>query len=756
MANPNNILTAPAISLKQHLSVHNLDDQHILVLGESEHYLLSGSVYGRLCPLLKDPHSADAMASALRDEFPAVQVYHALSRLEAIGLLAIVTDRALSPDAKAFWYSLGVTSDDISQKLNSTPVAISSTCTSDPSVLLLQTTLEKLGIQVVPEVEATFVIAVTDHYLNPVLEKFAQRMEQADKTWIVAKPWGRILWLGPIIQPATQDYWSCLLHRLRENLAIDHAFQLSFGHLPERSQGSLDITRALAMNLIALEVGKWLVLEQDHCLEKQILTLNTLTLVTEFHPLPQRSQPPKDGAFDHQAGADGIVDHEPLPLLNRPKILNADGGYRTCTPERTLIRLKPFVSPITGIIPDPQRVSTRFPVYLVKQTYPIAEKHRFLQALSREGAAGKGMTDAQAKVSCMAEAIERYSSGFRGNESRIIASYCEVADRAIHPNSLLHFSDSQLEQRQSWNQVHSPHIWIPIGFDQTAPIEWTSCWSLTHQIPRLVPTAYCYLNYFLPHEHQFVVADSNGCAAGNTLEEAVLQGFLELVERDAVALWWFNRVQRPAIAIETFNQPLLIDIREQYYQMNRELVLLDITSDLAIPVVAAISWQEDGKAIRVGLGAHLDAGIAVSRAMTELNQLIVQEEELVSRNQALYQGNIELEQWSKNVRIGEQSYLTPIKNQIKTVDDFPSLANSDLLDDIQTCLDRAIACGIEVLALDLTREDIGFPTVRMIAPKLRHFKPRFAPGRLYDVPVALNWVEHPLPEIDMNPFTFCF
>jgi len=40
---------------------------------------------------------------------------------------------------------------------------------------------------------------------------------------------------------------------------------------------------------------------------------------------------------------------------------------------------------------------------------------------------------------------------------------------------------------------------------------------------------------------------SNGCAAGNTREEAILQGFLELVERDAAAIWWYGEIRRPAI-----------------------------------------------------------------------------------------------------------------------------------------------------------------------------------------------------------------
>ena len=49
-------------------------------------------------------------------------------------------------------------------------------------------------------------------------------------------------------------------------------------------------------------------------------------------------------------------------------------------------------------------------------------------------------------------------------------------------------------------------------------------------------------------------ADSNGCAAGNTLEEAIVQGFLELVERDAYAIWWYNRLQRAEVDLEPVRQ----------------------------------------------------------------------------------------------------------------------------------------------------------------------------------------------------------
>jgi len=51
---------------------------------------------------------------------------------------------------------------------------------------------------------------------------------------------------------------------------------------------------------------------------------------------------------------------------------------------------------------------------------------------------------------------------------------------------------------------------------------------------KYLPTTLLYFFYQGPDGYH-VHADSNGCAAGNTVEEAILQGFLELVERDACA-----------------------------------------------------------------------------------------------------------------------------------------------------------------------------------------------------------------------------
>lgn len=70
---------------------------------------------------------------------------------------------------------------------------------------------------------------------------------------------------------------------------------------------------------------------------------------------------------------------------------------------------------------------------------------------------------------------------------------------------------------------------------------------------------------------------------------------------------------------------------------------------------------------------------------------------------------------------------------------------------LQGFLELVERLGLEMLVLDQTRPEIGLPVVKVIVPGLRHFWARFAPGRLYDSPVRLGWLERPLAEKDVNP-----
>ncbi len=136
--------------------------------------------------------------------------------------------------------------------------------------------------------------------------------------------------------------------------------------------------------------------------------------------------------------------------------------------------------------------------------------------------------------------------------------------------------------------------------------------------------AYCYYDHEMS-ELNYCMADSNGCAAGNSKEEAILQGFMELAERDSVSIWWYNRLKRPGVDLDSFDEPYFRALKEYYRTIDRSLWVLDITIDLKIPAFVAISSRTDNgpvEDILYGFGAHFDPKIAIMRAVTEVNQTL--------------------------------------------------------------------------------------------------------------------------------------
>ena len=165
---------------------------------------------------------------------------------------------------------------------------------------------------------------------------------------------------------------------------------------------------------------------------------------------------------------------------------------------------------------------------------------------------------------------------------------------------------------------HSPRR---IRFDPSAKIEWSPVWSLRDGRFKYLPTSLLYFFYGGPAAFH---ADSNGCAAGNTIEEAIVQGFLELVERDAYAIWWYNRSQRAEVDLSQFDDSYVRDLHTQLAETGRKLWVLDVTSDLGVPTyVAILHWMQNGQEnIEFGSGAHFDKRIALLRTLTELNQFL--------------------------------------------------------------------------------------------------------------------------------------
>jgi ribosomal protein S12 methylthiotransferase accessory factor len=228
------------------------------------------------------------------------------------------------------------------------------------------------------------------------------------------------------------------------------------------------------------------------------------------------------------------------------------------------------------------------------------------------------------------------------------------------------------------------------------------------------------------------------------------------VERDAVALWWYNRLRKPGVSWETFGEPYFIDLVRHYQTLGRETWALDLTSDLGIPAFAAVSRRPAAPEERIlfGLGCHLDPRIALQRAFAEMNQMLSLAQDDESK---LVIGDSETLCWLKTSTLASQPYMAPdgtIPN--KRREDYTSLCTGDLLEDIRLCRRIVEDRGMEVLVLDQTRPDVNMPVVKVIVPGLRHFWARFAPGRLYDIPVQMGWQKRPLAEEELNPIPIFF
>ncbi|MBW4548529.1 MAG: TOMM precursor leader peptide-binding protein [Symplocastrum torsivum CPER-KK1] len=744
---------------KPHFHVEVIEPSSVYLLSEHEHHALSSHLYTLLAPLLDGQHNVDDIVQHLEAEVSMLGVYNALTRLESQGYLA-EADQTLPSQQAAFWSLLGTDSETALSKLKNTRVSVVSFGNVETKEFI--SALKSLNINVDEQADITetdLTIVLTDDYLQIGLSEFNQEAEARQKPWLLVKPVGTVIWLGPLFVPPRTGCWECLAQRLQGKRTVETSIAQQKGATEyfSTSRAVLPVSLQMGINWAALETAKQIVIETPSQLEGKIFTFNTTQLSIEQHILVKRPQCQVCGV--------SVKEEKPqvIALQSQKKRFTLDGGHRGFSPEETLKKYSHHISPITGVISELLKLESDNNLIHVYTASHLNRKSsnnlvELRQNLSSNSAAGKGKTDSQSKASCLCEALERYSGIFTGNEYRLKGTYAQLESIAIHPNDCAQYSTTQYQQREVWNAQHGGFAWVPEAFDEDKEIEWTPVWSLTEQKFKYLPTAYCYYDYPQVDGHRFCMGDSNGNAAGNTLEEAILQGFMELVERDSVALWWYNRIQRPAVDLASFDEPYLKALRDYYQSQNNELWVIDITSDLNIPSFAAIAivrgTNQTSELIALGFGTHFDPKIAILRAVTEVNQFLA----MLSHHQTTKEfDNPDLEYWYKEATLSNQPYLVPDPSaKPKVYADYPKYCSSDLKQDVLTCVEIAANHGLETLVLDQTRPDIGLSVVKVIVPGLRHFWCRFAPGRLYDVPVQMGWLSTPLKEEQLNPIPMFF
>jgi bacteriocin biosynthesis cyclodehydratase domain-containing protein len=566
---------------------------------------------------------------------------------------------------------------------------------------LLRYALGTNGLEITPE--ADFLIVATDDYLRPEINGFSRR----NNAWLLTKPIGHTIWVGPLIRPGETVCYRCLAAALKANRWLQHAVAqcARLEYLPQPSVAALASTVATAVGMVSTAAAVYAATGQHAELENSICALDMRTMSMSFNVV-RRCQGCADcGSHDRQSVSQ---------------------------------RLQNLVSPITGIISRVEVTAT--PV--AGSFHASAEFVQPLCSADRRPplrplrSLGKGFTTSDAQTSCIAEAVERYSTVYQGTEWEIRKRLTDVD--AILPNDVLLFSEMQFRTREDWNSLHSEQQWIPEHIDPNTEIKLTRVTSVETGLNKLIPSGLCYMHYPFENEVKFCNPDTNGCAAGKTFEDALLSATLELIERDAVAIWWYNRILRPGIDLASFRDPMLLEIGARMNEAHRDLHVLDITTDLGIPAYVAISAAMDGSAPCFGSAAHVDPRAAATKAILEAAQV-------------LYWTKCgfappDLQLWLASTNLRHHPYLRP--NGTTGVSTIRPMRTNEAL---QFCCRQIAIAGIELLYLDLTRPEIGVPVVRAIAPGLRHFWARFGPGRLYDLPVSMGWVTHKFTEGQLNP-----
>ena len=771
------------LQIKPHFHVEAIEPNQVYLLGEQANHALSGQLYYQIVPLLDGQHTLAQIVEKFDGEVPQEHIEYVIDRLAERGYLTEVAPE-LSREVAAFWSELGIAPSVALQALQQ-PVNLTKVGENigEVTVAALATALRDMGISVQAPTDAdspaALNIVLTDDYLQPELSAINKQALESQQNWLLVKPVGSVLWLGPVFVPGKTGCWSCLAHRLRGNREVEASVLVQkqaqhqrngqngrvMGYLPT-ARATLPSTLQTGLQFAATEIAKWIVKYHANAtapgtarfptLDGKIITFNQTILDLKTHISIKRPQCPTCGDSEilQRRG------FEPLKLESRPKHFTSDGGHRGTTPEQTVQKYQHLISPITGVVTELVRISD--PTNPLVHTYKAG--HSFGSSTSLRGlrntlkhkSSGKGKTDSQSRASGLCEAVERYSGIFQGDEPRKRATLAELGDLAIHPEQCLHFSDRQYANREELNAQGSAaaYRWIPHRFDASQAIDWTPVWSLTAQTQKYLPTALCYYNYPMSDASRFCKADSNGNAAGNTLEEAILQGFFELVERDSVAMWWYNRLSRPGVDLGSFDEPYFIKLQQFYRKLNRELWVIDLTADFGIPAFAGLSRRTVGSSerISVGFGAHLDPTIAILRALTEVSQIGLELDKIPDDRL-----NGESRDWMLGVTLDTHPCLAPDASQpMKTANDYPKRWSDDIHVDVMTCVGIAKAVGLETLVLDQTRPDIGLNVVKVIIPGMRGLWSRLGPGRIYDVPVKLGWRTVPSPETEMNPINIPF
>ena len=308
---------------------------------------------------------------------------------------------------------------------------------------------------------------------------------------------------------------------------------------------------------------------------------------------------------------------------------------------------------------------------------------------------GKGITKEHAKASAMMEGFERYSAEKQTDDEVVVATIDEISDFGEYIDPVSLNLPKELEKK---------------GIDDIS-LEWTVSKDIISGDSFYIPTNAVYHPYLHDNNVQSLFkSNTNGLASGNILEEAILHGMLEVIERDAWSIFELTHKNYAQIDLESIESETVNDIISKFESEGIKIKLMDFTADIKIPTIAASADDtvtKDAGLLTLGMGTHLDPEVAQSRA-TQINGA---REDTVRADFAREAG------YERMKRINK--YYFRDEDEKIDLKDIENKSTSSITKDIEIVKDELMANDIgRILYVDLTRPELDVSVVRVIIPEM--------------------------------------
>jgi len=274
-----------------------------------------------------------------------------------------------------------------------------------------------------------------------------------------------------------------------------------------------------------------------------------------------------------------------------------------------------------------------------------------------------------------------------------------------------------------------------------------------------VPACFVYFPYNPENNaKKFSGGDTNGLAAGNCLEEAIMHGLYEVIERDAYIIMQKNKLVMPDINISYEKNNYLRKAFDLIQSAGLKIYIKLISLDIPIPVVNALIVDPSGSgpAFSNGAGCHFDPVTATLRSITEavnvrIGQLQAmktckgkqERDRLFDPFRAKHPTDIGATQVYRGCLPKAKSLVQhmirkgPYSIDIK---DIANNASDDIKTDIERCISKLRALNYDVFVVNLTDNYIAIPVVRCLVPGLQPYNDgcqRWS-NRIFELPLKLG------------------